>query len=438
MPIKANIKNVVSKITSSPLRIITFILFNVSLLIGVCAWFWADYNEPIANSLFIVPYKKFTEVPAWFFFPIYFPIAALVIWQSWDAFLKVWEKLPETDVIKRRGKENVSIKILKPLKKEFSKYRYGLIILSFLLGFYCMYEDAHRELNTMVREKTFSGQLARACEDPDFLSKWLWNYWIVNLKPHDNKNPCSIEKLKDPSIGEKLKDPNTGEKPKDPSIGEGIKNPTREQQYYWRKTEILNFINTNTINYSDDRIPPPTAQWVTVMLFHFEDGILISLGWLIFFQSLAHSYFFCRFDNLKTSKKFNLKIELNVHSNLNEFGLEHWNHALNNLYWYLSAALIAPILSRGAQPDLSNLDTSQEWLQIGVPLLVAAPMISTIIVRQMRIPDCWKSLSKTDYQKFLEQRLWPLDKNWSSKLGVVLAFFILSLFLGVNIANNIF
>jgi hypothetical protein len=405
-----------AKITSRPLWIITFILFIVSILIDVCAWFWADYNEPIANSLFVVPYKNFIEVPAWFMFPIYFPIAALVIWQSWDAFIKVWEKLPETNVIKMRGQEKVSNEIVKQLIKEFKKYRYRLILVSFILGFVCMYVDSQRERNTMIHEQTFSGQLARACEDPDFLSKWLWNNWIVNHKYSDNKNPCSLEKLKEPSTGE------------------GIKNPTKEQQYHWRKAEILKIINTNTINYSNDRIPPPKAQWVTVTLFHLEDGILISLGWLIFLQSLAHSYFFCRFEKLKTSQEFGLSIELNVNSDLNEFGLEHWNHTLNNLYWYLSAAFIAPILSRGAQPDLNNLDTSQVWLQILVPLLVAAPMITTIIVRQMRIPASWNRLSKTDYQKFLEQRLWPLDKNWSSKLGVVLAFFILSLFLGVNIA----
>jgi len=368
--------------------------------------------------LFAVPYKTFSEVPAWYYFPIYFPIAALVVWQSWDAFIKVWEKLPETNVISRRGKEKVTYEILNQLKNEFNKKRYRLIILSFILGFVCMYEDSERERRTMIHEKTFSGQLARACEDPDFLSKWLWNYWIANHTYSDNNNPCSLEKLKEPNTGER------------------IKNPTKEQQYHWRKAEILKIINANTMNFSNDRIPPPTAQWITVTLFHLEDGILISLGWLIFLQSLAHSYYFYRFEKLKTAEKNDLIIELNVNSDLNEFGLEHWNHTLNNLYWYLSAAFIPPIFSRMSQPDLSNLDTSQVWLQTLIPLIVAAPMITTIIVRQMRIPDSWKTLkTKTDYQKFLEQRLWPLDRNWSSKLGVLLAFFILSLFLGINIAT---
>ncbi len=399
---------------SRPLWIITLILFIISILIDVCALWWADYNEPIVNSLFVVPYKTFFEVPAWCLFPIYFPLAALVIWQSWDAFIKVWEKLPETNVIKRRDNEKVSKNTLITLIKEFKKYRFYFIIFSFLIGFLCMWVDSERERNTMLHETTFSGQLARACEDPDFLSKWLWNNWIVDRKYREEKNPCSLEGL------------------------EGIKNPTKEQQYQWRKKEILKIINDNKTKYGNDRILPPRDQWVTVLLFHLEDAVIISLGWLVFFQSLLHSYFFCRFEHLKTSQKFGLYLELNVKSDLNEFGLEHWNHTLNNLYWYLSGALVIPILSRSAQRDLSNLDTSQLWLELLVPIAVATPMITTIIVRQNRIPSSWvglSGLSKPDYQKFLDQRLWPLDKNWTSKLGVVLAFMILSLFLGVNIAN---
>lgn len=402
-------KNPDPSLRSRPLWIITFILFIVSILIDVCALWWADFNEQIVDSLWVVQYKTFFEVPAWYLFPIYFPLISLVIWQSWDAFIKVWKKLPETNVIKRMGSEEVSKNTLITLTKEFKKYRFCLIILSFLLGFLCMWVDSERERNTMLHETTFSGQLARACEDPDFLSKWLWDNWIVDRKYRD-KNPCSLEGL------------------------EGIKNPTKEQQYQWRKKRILKIINDNNTKYDKDRILPPRAQWVTVLLFHLEDAVIISLGWLVFFQSLLHSYFFCRFEHLKTSQKFGLYLELNVKSDLNEFGLEHWNHTLNNLYWYLSGALMIPILSRSAQRDLSNLDISQLWLELLIPVAVATPMITTILVRQMRIPPSWDRISKPDYQKFLEQRLWPLDKNWTSKLGVVLAFMILSLFLGVNIA----
>jgi len=96
----------------------------------MCALWWADYNETIVNSLLVVPYKTFFEVPAWYLFPIYFPLAALVIWESWDAFIKVWKKLPETNVIKRRGKKEVSKNTLITLTKEFKKYRFCLIIWS--------------------------------------------------------------------------------------------------------------------------------------------------------------------------------------------------------------------------------------------------------------------------------------------------------------------
>ena len=120
---------------------------------------------------------------------------------------------------------------------------------------------------------------------------------------------------------------------------------------------------------------------------------------------------------------------------MGEFGLEYWNHALNNLYWYFSAALIIPILSRISQQNLDDLDSSQLVLQYAIPILVATPMISTILARQSRLPACWEDLTPDDTKSYLSQRLWPLDKNWSSKLGVMLAFVILGVSFGINLAS---
>jgi hypothetical protein len=175
-----------------------------------------------------------------------------------------------------------------------------------------------------------------------------------------------------------------------------------------------------------------------VLLMHLADGILISFGWLIFFQCLAHPLFFWNFEKLKVAKNTSLCIKLNYQSTVGEFGLEHWNHALNNLYWYFSAALVIPILSRISQFDLKDLDTSQLVLQYAIPILVAIPMVTTILSRQSRLPECWSAAVEAKvFDVYKKQRLWPLDENWSSKLGVVLAFIILSLSFGMNLASLI-
>ena len=126
---------------------------------------------------------------------------------------------------------------------------------------------------------------------------------------------------------------------------------------------------------------------------------------------------------------------MNCTSELHEFGLEHWNHALNNLYWYFSVALIIPFLSRMSQPNLADLDTSQQILEYAIPALVATPMIATILARQSRLPGCFQKRPDEEMKVYMLQRLWPLDKNWSSKLGIVLVFILLSISFGVNMTK---
>ena len=134
-----------------------------------------------------------------------------------------------------------------------------------------------------------------------------------------------------------------------------------------------------------------------------------------------------------------LCLRLNCQSPLNEFGLEHWNHALNNFYWAASPVMLAVFLSRASAPPEDYLP-GQNLLGIAVPACLIAPMIATIIARQARLPAAWTTIEPAgpvaaeDYRR---QLLWPLDRNWSSKLGIVLAFALAALFLGVELTQLI-
>lgn len=393
-------------------------------------------NKPVFSNTPPEGYKAFFQVLAWFPFPIYFILVFFVVRQSWDAFNSAWRSLPNTHVMQKRDGEEIGDKkgLLDKIIDNFESWRKWLLIpLSLVAGATCMYMDSERERDTMMAaywgyetnlnnvqtdsyeatKTTFSGQVARACEDPDFMSKWLW-VELARLDINATKI-CSLHP--NSKTNRPLSD-------------------TREKEFVKRMERVKQAVESSR-EKNDTYLPPPPGQWVPILLMHTEDMLLISFGWLIFFQCVAHTLFFWNFERLPAAniEGDELCLKLNGNSRMGEFGLEYWNHALNNLYWYFSAALIIPILSRISQPNLDDLDTSQLVLQYAIPILVATPMIFTILSRQSRLPACWADLKPNDTTSYLSQRLWPLDKNWSSKLGVVLAFVILSVSFGINLAS---
>lgn len=136
----------------------------------------------------------------------------------------------------------------------------------------------------------------------------------------------------------------------------------------------------------------PPSQWISELLLQIENMILIAIACLIFLQCLAHALFF-------------------------------------------SAALLIPFMSRMSQPNIEYLDSSQLVLQLAIPTMAAIPMILTILSRQRRLQECWNYDSDKDVESYLKQRLWPLDKNWSSKIGILLAFTLISIVFGINLKD---
>lgn len=423
-----NNADTVGRLSVLPLQAIIVLLVLFALLTDVYAIF-SSLGEPVLDYSKYTPegYKTFYQVPAWIPFPLYFVVVYFVVRQSWDAFNVAWLSLPETGVLQHCDGDQVEKEKVHGLLSQFNRWRVTwLIPLSLLAGFLCMYMDSERERDTMITRSsdsgpghvdayhepktTLAGQLARACESPDFMSKWLW------------------EKLARAEINATDICSSNGKSDKAEIV-------PREKQYNLRRDKAIELLKSKKISNAFEA--PPKWQWAPIFLMHIEDAILISFGWLIFFQCIAHPAFFWYFERLNIAKNNNkpLCIRLNSQSALGEFGLQHWNHALNNLYWYFSLGLLIPIMSRLSQPDLTDLDTSQVMLQFAIPVVVAIPMITTILSRQNRLPACWESLNDAEILEYKKQRLWPLDENWSSKLGVVLAFVILSLSFGYNLVT---
>ena len=208
--------------------------------------------------------------------------------------------------------------------------------------------------------------------------------------------------------------------------------------------------NLTTILFKDkdNNISIDNATWVEAWLFkenykiknkifvivaYIQQYILILLGFIALLQIWVHLYYFANFNNLLISKQLNMKLELDFKSNIHEFGLERWNQALNNIYWVLVPSLIIPIISKKSQSEADFNDIGQILLKWIVPLLFLSPMIFTIIARQSKVVNIWDKVrveTDNNIEKFHQQVLWPLDKNWASKLGIVLAFGLLSYLIG--------
>jgi hypothetical protein len=77
-------------------------------------------------------------------------------------------------------------------------------------------------------------------------------------------------------------------------------------------------------------------------------------------------------------------------------------------------------------------------LGFAVPACLIVPMVATIIARQARLPIAWTTVqpdgpvAPEDYRR---QQLWPLDRNWSSKLGILLAFALAALSIGFEVSQ---
>ena len=171
---------------------------------------------------------------------------------------------------------------------------------------------------------------------------------------------------------------------------------------------------------------------------YFQQFVAVVMAALALFQLALVCNLFWRLERAAWLNKDGLQMRLDPFSKLHEFGLESWNHAWNNVYWVFSLVLLVPIASKQAQ-SVEVPDLTQIVLQYAVPALIAAPMVATIIARQQRLPDLWpRIIEESDpnlVMLYHRQLLWPFDRNWASKLGIIVSFALLGYLLGKNVLS---
>ena len=328
-------------------------------------------------------YETYFQQVNWWPVPFFFLALALALWLTWEPMLRAWGHLAETGVLLGPGGKPDDPSLQQVLRALRSK-RAGALLPALAVAVFVNVADWLPRHHVYAESATLGQQLKFACKYPGPAVRWIFE-----------EDPVEAEEHCPPSV--------TPASPGGDRPG----------------------------------IAPPAEQILFIAILMGQQFLLVLFAALAVMQLLLHTLLFAVFERLAVAQAQGLHLMLNCRSPLNEFGLEHWNHALNNFYWAASPAMLGVFLSRASTPPEDYLP-GQVLLGIAVPACLIAPMIATIIARQARLPSAWSTIQPAgpttpeDYQR---QLLWPLDRNWSSKLGIVLAFALAALSLGFELTQ---
>ncbi len=326
-------------------------------------------------------YEGYFAQSNWWPFPIFFIAIAPSLYFTWVPMLQAWQDLRDSGVLRARQGVIDESKLWR-LRQRLSRHRITAIVLAFLIAVFTNGWDWLPNYQVFFGSAPLHEQMQAACKFQSASFKWL-----LETESGQGSLLCLDRRLA----------------------------PMAEA--------------------SDAHIAQPAAQLIYNLVLMAQQFLIVFLAALVIIQLLLHTYLFAVFEHLSVAKDEGLYLRLNARSPLNEFGLEHWNFVLNNLYWSACPAMLGVFLSRAATSPEDYLP-GQMLLGFAVPAALIGPMVATVLVRQARLPDCWRELSEAgpevaeDYRR---QQLWPLDRNWSSKLGIVLAFALAALSIGFEI-----
>jgi hypothetical protein len=312
--------------------------------------------------------------------------------------MNAWkESSPQNPILRKIDGSMIALDVRNKILSEFGYYRKWLILFAIIAATILTYVDTEEE-RLMFFGDNYAVQLEAACEDPDFLGKWLFLY-EVNLK--NRINTCA--ELRPYKVYNKK--------------------IVQEKKLDIKKEKIIN---------KRRNIPTIKAPWhqimITTVSYFFQFNIF-ALGFLALFQMIAQPVFFGIFHILKIPKKYQLIIYLDHKSPFEDFGLGKWNQAVDRQFWSLFIALIPAFISMASQP-LGQPDTGQV---IGGALLIILVWAPAILCYASRIK--WKDQSRDRVSiagdetiiKYNKQKVWPFENNMSTKAGFALSVLVLGL-----------
>ncbi len=368
---------------------------TVALLAGVLGSFvvWAlalaaGLDERPAGLADEAPLTTYFGAINWWPYPFFFLLLLPFCNLCWHGFMEAWRDLVRTGVIRLDDGGDAPRAAVEALLGAIRRQRRWAAAMALVAAAAINAIDLARPVGVVFGEVGLRAQLEYACEQSDFWTKWLFEEFFEAL-PDAHPDPCEGGEL-DGGLAVLLD--------------------------------------------AHARIEPPLPAALFVLVTFVQQVSLVFFIALAMARLLLHTLLFAAADRLlPEARAHRIRLRLNAASPVREFGLERWNHVLNNFYWLASPIMLAAFLSRVATPA-ERYAPGQEMLGVVVPTLLLAPMVTTIVARQTRLPAVWPTLHSGEAgERYALQQLWPLDRNWSAKLGIILAFALAALLLGYEL-----
>lgn len=398
-------------------RITIIVMVIYSLFVLLLAYFSGVY---VSSSNF----KGYAKSVNWSFFPAFWLLLIPFAKITWHEFVFSWESLLDNKLL--RGTEVTDIpKAKDELENEFKLHRTRILLpISIALATIVMYVDTAKLRDVYSDNATIT--IYKVTDKTDDTT----TYKIadkIGTRVSDESILCSVDKRN--KDGEKFY----------LSTQKGKINTECKPT---NASEIKSF-NVQDIDWSvawlREGMGSKDSNERFVQLAYIQQYVAIILGFVALLQIWYHVLLFHNPELLRSVRKHKLKLSLDPYSRLHEFGLERWNQAINSVYWWLAVVLLIPIASRASQNE-EVMSVGQIMINWLVPLLFLSPMLFTIAARQKKMETVWDVIrnegAPTNVDLFHKQLLWPLDKNWASKLGIILSFALLSYLIG-DILNNL-
>ena len=307
-------------------------------LLSFTAWFLVvllGFHEAPANAP--DSYKTYFQHSNWWPFPFFFLALAPGLWLTWEPMLRAWGQLAETGVLLGSGGRPDKATV-QQVQRAVRRKRGGAVFSAFAIALFVNLADWAPRYDVFIGTAKLDHQLRFACGAPSALVKWIY------VAQTENTETLCAQAADRSSRGE-----------------------------------------------GSNGIGPPPTQILFNMILMVQQFLIVLFAALAVTQLLLHTLLFAVFERLAVAHAHGLRLMLNCRSPLNEFGLEHWNYALNNIYWAASPAMLGVFLSRAATTP-EDYRPGQVLLGIAVPACLIAPMVATIIARQARLPAAWKTV----------------------------------------------
>ena len=330
-------------------------------------------------------FEGYYQRPNWLLFIFFWPPAILFCRLTWFQFVKAWRSLFANGCVQAEDGVPADGECVEIFLNEIRSHQKYIFIVAFSISCIIMLADTLSMLSFYTTDSNYQNNTTITIQhNPDF-------YTDIQTYYTDKK-----------------------------SYSQQATHPKQHNDW------------TTAYTFNGDRTPK-SVNIIFTGIANTQQHIIVFIGLVSLLNIWAHLVYFHVFDLMRSSTAQKLRLRLDPYSTLHEFGLERWNQALNVIYWMLAVSLAIPALSKAANSSTPD-DFGQVMIRWGIPLLFLSPMIFTILIRQKKAMLAWGRIRNEKdpslIARYHQQMIWPFDRNWPSKLGILLSFAMLAYIVG--------